>query len=53
MNNCVHDLGETNILEDSYLEYKRSSKKDKLAIIYYNQYNNVNSRLYIKTNKFL
>ena len=52
MRNDVYDLGEINILEESYLEWKESKGDIKLAELYEQKVNN-NTQLNITTNKFL
>ena len=53
MNKNVMDLGETNILEESFLESKNVSIKMSLAEIYANKINRFNSKFPITTNKWL
>ncbi len=52
MSNEVYDLGETNILEESYLEYKKSKQDLNLAELYWKKLNN-KTELKITTNKWL
>ena len=52
MRNDVYDLGEINILEESYLKWKESKGDIKLAELYEQKVNN-NTQLNITTNKFL
>ncbi len=51
-NNDVYDLGETNILEESFLEYKKSKQTIILARLYSKKVNN-KTQLNITTNKLL
>ena len=53
INKNVLDLGETNILEESFLESKKDSGKKSLAEVYINKIKNFNSKLTITTNKWL
>ncbi len=53
MNNNVYDLGEINILEESFLEEKKSNQEFSLAELYWNKINQYNSELTISTNKWL
>ena len=52
MKNDVYDLGEINILEKSFLEYKKSKKDINLADLYEEKVNN-KTQLNISTNKWL
>ncbi len=52
MNNDVYDLGETNILEESFLEYKKSKQDVNFAELYGKKVNN-HTELNIATNKNL
>jgi len=52
MSNEVYDLGEIHILEESFLEYKKSSKDINLADLYQEKVNN-KTTLNITTNKYL
>ncbi len=52
MNNNVYALGEINILEESYLEYKESKKKKRIDELYIEKVNK-KTRLNITTNKWL
>ncbi len=52
MKNDVYDLGETNILEESFLEYKKSKQNINLAKLYAEKVNN-KTELNITTNKWL
>ena len=53
VNKNVLDLGETNILEESFLESKKASGKKSLAEVYTNKIRCFNSKLTIATNKWL
>ena len=53
INKNVLDLGETNILEESFLESKKDSGKKSLAEVYINKIKRFNSKLTITTNKWL
>ena len=53
MNNNVDDLGEINILEESFLSWKKSSKKLNLAELYLNKVNFHSNESRITTNKSL
>ena len=53
MNGNVNDLGETNILEESYEESKKLDERLTLAEIYRNKINDYKSKLSISTNKWL
>ncbi len=53
MNPCVYDLGEINILEESYLEWKHTYKKFTLSDIYWSKIKNSFNTLNITTNKWL
>jgi len=52
MNNNVYDLGEINILEESFLEYKKSKQVINLSELYRQKVNN-KTELNITTNKWL
>ena len=52
MNNSVYDLGEINILEESYLEYKKSKKEKKIDELYIEKVNQ-KTHFNITTNKWL
>ena len=52
MNNDVYDLGEINILEESFREYKQSKKEISLSELYNKKLNN-KTELNITTNKWL
>ena len=52
MRNDVYDLGEINILEESYLDYKKSKKDMNLTEIYEEKVNSL-TELNITTNKWL
>ena len=52
-NKNVLDLGETNILEESFLESKKASGEKSLAEVYTNKIKCLNSKLTITTNKWL
>ena len=52
MRNDLYDLGETNILEESFLEWKKSKQNIYLAQIYEMKVNN-KTKLNITTNKWL
>ena len=52
MSNDVYDLGEINILEESFLEYKKSKQEINLAELYDKKVNN-KTELNIITNKWL
>ena len=52
MSNDVYDLGETNILEESFIECKQSKKDKYLAELYKEKLNNM-TELNISTNKWL
>ncbi len=52
MNNNVYDLGEINILEESYLEYKESKKVKRIDELYIEKINK-KTQLNITTNKWL
>ena len=53
MNNNVKDLGEVNILEESFLSWKTSKQKLTLAEIYLQKANTHNKELKSTTNKWL
>ena len=53
MNSRVNDLGEVNIFEESYRQYKQSDKKETLAEIYNKKSPKNNIKLTITTNKWL
>ena len=52
MSNDVYDLGEVNILEESFLDYKNSKQEINLADLYEEKVNN-KTELNITTNKWL
>ena len=52
MRSDVYDLGEINILEESFLEFKKSKQDLNLAELYYQKVNN-KTKLNITTNKWL
>ena len=52
MNNNVDDLGEINILEESFLQYKKYKSKTNLAELYWKKVN-LKTKLNISTNKWL
>ena len=52
LKNNVYDLGEINILGESFLEYKKSKEKLNLADLYWKKVNN-KTNLNITTNKWL
>ena len=52
LNNKVKDLGEVNILEESYREYKQSQKQKNLSEIYWKNVDITDSKT-ITTNKWL
>ena len=52
MSNDVYDLGEINILEESFLECKKSKQDINLAELYGGKIRN-KTELHITTNKFL
>ncbi len=52
MNNDVYDLGEINILEESFQEYKKSKEELSLDVLYEEKVNN-KTQLNITTNKRL
>ena len=52
MRNDVYDLGEVNILEESFIEYKKSKQEINLAELYEKKVNN-KTELNITTNKWL
>ena len=53
INNDVYDLGEINILEESFLEHKKIDKKQTLTEIYWEKISSYKSELSITTNKWL
>ncbi len=53
MNSNVDDLGEINILEEGYREWRKNTKGLTLSKIYYKKINNQKSHLNITTNKWL
>jgi len=53
MNNNVNDLGEKNILEESFLKWKNPLQKSTLADLYFKQTNNFSNKLKTTTNKWL
>ena len=52
MNSCVRDLGEINIFEESYREYKQSERKKDLSKIYWKKLKLTNNKT-PTTNKWL
>ena len=52
LNKDVGDLGEINILEESFLDYKNSEQDMKLADLYFKKIN-AKTKLHITTNKWL
>ena len=52
MSNNAYDLGEINILEESFLEFKKSKQEKNLAELYLKKINN-QTKLNITTNKWL
>ncbi len=53
MNIDVNDLGEINILEESFLELKEKDQKFSLSELYWKKINNYNNIIKITTNKWL
>ena len=53
MNKNNKDLGEVNILEESYLEWKKIGQKSTLAQLYWKKVNNHKNKFNITTNKWL
>jgi len=53
MNNNVDDLGEKNILEESFLKWKNPLQQSTLAEIYFKQTNTFSNKLKTTTNKWL
>ena len=53
VNNDVHDLGEINILEESFVEHKKIDKKQTLTEIYWEKISSYKSQFSITTNKWL
>ena len=53
MNNNVDDLGETNILEESFLNWKNSSEESTLGEEYLKKINSYSNELRTTTNKWL
>ena len=53
MNSKVFDLGEVNILEESFLQQKNINQKITLTDIYWNKISKYTENLYITTNKWL
>ena len=53
MNNEVIDLGEVNILEESFLQQKNIDHKSTLTDIYWNKISKYTENFYITTNKWL
>ena len=53
MNNSVHDLGELNILEESYLIWQTTKKKLTIAEFYLHKTNIYSKKLKTTTNKYL
>ena len=53
INNDVYDLGEKNILEESYLEHQKVDKQKTLSEIYLKKISNYQKKYLITTNKLL
>ena len=53
MNRDVHDLGEINILEESFLKWKIPNQKSTIAQLYLKKRNTFSSKLSTTTNKWL
>ena len=53
MNTDVNDLGEINIFEKSFLEWKKNNQKNSLNEIYLRKINNNFNEYKISTNKWL
>ncbi|MDA9707363.1 tetratricopeptide repeat protein [Prochlorococcus sp. AH-736-K21] len=53
MNNDVYDLGEINILEEAFLEYKKSKQDVNLAELYWNKVKKIKGQINITINKWL
>ncbi|WP_269623962.1 tetratricopeptide repeat protein [Prochlorococcus marinus] len=53
INPNINDLGEINILEQSFLKRKRNEQESPLAVLYWNKVNSLKSELKITTNKWL
>ena len=53
MNTSVQDLGEINILEESYEEQRKNSQESTLAELYWQKVNNKQEKWKITTNKWL
>ena len=53
MNSKVFDLGEVNILEESFLQQKNIVEKSTLTDIYWNKISKYTENFYITTNKWL
>ena len=53
MNNDVHDLGEINVFEKSFLEWKKKNQKNSLNAIYLRKITNNVNEYKITTNKWL
>ncbi len=53
MNDNINDLGEKNILEESFLKQKRNEQELSLAVLYWHNITNHPSELKITTNKWL
>ena len=53
INTSVHDLGEINILEESYEEQRKNSQESTLAELYWQKVNNKQEKWKITTNKWL
>ena len=53
MNTSVYDLGETNILEESFLDHKKDNEELNLAELYWKKINNNKNDLKITVNKWL
>jgi len=51
MNSKVFDLGEVNILEESFLQQKNIDEKCTLTDIYWNKISKYTENFYITTNK--
>ncbi len=53
MNKNVNDLGEINILEESYLDWKKDPQALSLSNVYWEKITNRNNKFNITTNKWL
>ncbi len=53
MNNDVYDLGEINILEESFLEHKKSNPEMNFTELYWNKVKKLKGQVNITTNKWL